>query len=292
MMRNVFQYCLEGNSSNGWRPSDSEEVTHSVEYLRGEDGSQQVNLLVAPTDYRVITGIGIDQGSKDTSSRTNSIFRELNEAIDINSLVIKAHKKGKTTTKDSFLLTWKNSLDFYLEEDLANANMAPSIVNEDVNPTNNDVAPTDDMNQGAGYGFSPISLNMIAGSFAFANCVGGYSSSLKSLNMTAGSFSLANCVEGCSFSPANLNVPAGSFSLTNYVGGCGSLPASLNMIVRSFTLVNCFEGCGFSPTSLNMIVGSFALANCVRGCYSSPVSLNMTKILLKNIFIRRIRSHT
>ncbi|KAK5845887.1 hypothetical protein PVK06_002129 [Gossypium arboreum] len=48
---------------------------------------------------------------------------------------------------DSFMTTRKNSLDFYLEEDPTNANIAPSTANEDITLTNNDAGPTDNTNQ-------------------------------------------------------------------------------------------------------------------------------------------------
>ncbi|PPS17573.1 hypothetical protein GOBAR_AA03033 [Gossypium barbadense] len=55
-------------------------------------------LSTAPTDHRVIAGAGIDQGSNDTSSGTNSISHKLSDVMDIDSLVSRARKKHKTTT--------------------------------------------------------------------------------------------------------------------------------------------------------------------------------------------------
>lgn len=54
-------------------------------------------MLTAPIDHKVIADVRIDQGSDDTSSGTDSIFRELNEVMDIDSLVNRVHKKRKTT---------------------------------------------------------------------------------------------------------------------------------------------------------------------------------------------------
>ncbi|PPD83947.1 hypothetical protein GOBAR_DD19121 [Gossypium barbadense] len=56
-------------------------------------------ILAALIDHGVVAGVGVDQGSKDTSSKTDSIFRELNESIDIDSLVTRERKKCKTTTR-------------------------------------------------------------------------------------------------------------------------------------------------------------------------------------------------
>lgn len=53
-------------------------------------------MLATSTDHTVIASKGIKQGSNDTSNGTDSISHELNEAMDIDSLVTGARKKHKT----------------------------------------------------------------------------------------------------------------------------------------------------------------------------------------------------
>ncbi|PPD96619.1 hypothetical protein GOBAR_DD06357 [Gossypium barbadense] len=78
---------------------DSVTIKRSLIQLHNGVIGSNIKFLNAPTDHRVITGVGIDQGSKDTSSGTNSLSRELDEAMDIDSLVDGACKKRKTTTR-------------------------------------------------------------------------------------------------------------------------------------------------------------------------------------------------
>ncbi|KAK5771880.1 hypothetical protein PVK06_048134 [Gossypium arboreum] len=109
---------------------------------------------------------------------------------------------------DSFVSTWKNFANFYLEE-----NLVESEENEDVVPSVGDVAPPNNIDKVGSFAltnyvgscsFYPAILSMIAGSFALTNCVGDYDFNPVSLNMTVGSFALANCVGGYDFSLASL----------------------------------------------------------------------------------------
>lgn len=67
-----------------------------VEFLQKEGGRENINLLIAPTNHRVVVDTGINHNSGDNSSETDSISRELNEAMDIGSLISGASKKRKT----------------------------------------------------------------------------------------------------------------------------------------------------------------------------------------------------
>ncbi|PPR95940.1 hypothetical protein GOBAR_AA24728 [Gossypium barbadense] len=140
---NVFQYCLEGYSPNGWRHSDNMEVAQSLgvllegytwldglfdelgiilwgstgepinffycfyemklrlfafaKYSQREGGRQNVNLLTAPTNHRVVADAGINHSFGDSSSETNSISCKTNEAMDIDSFISGARMRRKTT---------------------------------------------------------------------------------------------------------------------------------------------------------------------------------------------------
>ncbi|PPS17240.1 hypothetical protein GOBAR_AA03331 [Gossypium barbadense] len=66
--RNVFRYCLEGFSHNGWRLSNNQEVAQSVSAL-----FEMKLHPFALVEFAQWVLLGIDQGSKDTSSGTDSI---------------------------------------------------------------------------------------------------------------------------------------------------------------------------------------------------------------------------
>ncbi|KAK5812163.1 hypothetical protein PVK06_027578 [Gossypium arboreum] len=188
----------------------------------------------------------------------------------------------------SFVSTWNNSPDFYVEEDPTIKNMIPS--------ANSNIVPIDNVNPCAskgddGHCFSSASFNVIARSFVLYDYVGGCGISPARLSMIVGSFSLVNYVEGYGFSPTGLSMIARSFALTNYVRGssstgsftiancargCCFLPASLSTRIRSFVLANFVGGCDSSLASLSTTIGSFALANSVGGCDSLHLSLSTT----------------
>ncbi|KAH1064218.1 hypothetical protein J1N35_029205 [Gossypium stocksii] len=73
----MFRYCLEGFSPNGWRHNDSRVVIQAV-------GARPES---------------IDRGSKNNSIKTDSISREINEAMDIQSSINGMRKKCKTTAE-------------------------------------------------------------------------------------------------------------------------------------------------------------------------------------------------
>ncbi|PPR98112.1 hypothetical protein GOBAR_AA22551 [Gossypium barbadense] len=261
-----------------------------VESLRVEGGRQHFNLLVAPTDHRVVAGGGLDQSSKDTSSRTDSIFRKLNEDIDL--LVTGVRKKCKTILRAVRISSvsdeergsvelehWSQRMSDTVDviatvaRTLIPRNFlrtsSPSIppvtaspfdvrkVDLDIlaeeDPTNANMTPSTN-NEAA-----PVDNANQAGSFASANCVGYCGSSLVSFSMTAKSFTLANCVGGCGSSPVSLSMTIRSFTLTNCDRGCGSLPANLSLTTGSFVFANCVGGCGFFPLSLSMTIGALLL---------------------------------
>ncbi|KAK5785124.1 hypothetical protein PVK06_039674 [Gossypium arboreum] len=234
-----------------------------VEYLQGEAGRQNVNMLTTSTDHRVVTDAGINHSSGDSLSKTDSISREINKAMKIDFLISGACKRRKT-------IDGAMCINFVSEEE-GNRYSSTALHVSHFVPI-----------------FGKVLVGCHGGSFSWHrdlsaqeypynhDDVGGCNFYLESPNMPVRSFVLANCVGGCSFSPTSPSVTVGSFVLANYVGGCDSSPASLNMTARSFVLANCVRGCGFSPVSLNMTSRSFALANCVGSCGSSPASLNMT----------------
>ncbi|KAK5835758.1 hypothetical protein PVK06_011462 [Gossypium arboreum] len=156
---------------------------------------------------------------------------------------------------DSFVSTCRGYLDFYIKEDpFTDNSVVPSAANNDVTPSGDVCQGVDRVNIllffkysilrlffNESSGSSPVNLNIIAGSFALANCFGDYGSSPANLNMKTESFALINCFGGYDYSIANLNMIAGSFAPTNYFRGCGSSLVNLNMTIGSFVLANCFD---------------------------------------------------
>ncbi|PPS15778.1 hypothetical protein GOBAR_AA04794 [Gossypium barbadense] len=67
-----------------------------VEFLQKEGGRENINLLTAPTNHRVVVDTGINHNSGENLSETDSISCELNEAMDIGSLISGTSKKRKT----------------------------------------------------------------------------------------------------------------------------------------------------------------------------------------------------
>ncbi|KAK5775773.1 hypothetical protein PVK06_043713 [Gossypium arboreum] len=94
--RNVFRYCLEGFSYNEWRRGDNKEVTQSVG-AQLESGRQNVNLLIALTDLRLVADVSINRNPENNSSEINNISCEINEAMDIDVLIRGTCRKHKTT---------------------------------------------------------------------------------------------------------------------------------------------------------------------------------------------------
>ncbi|KAH1091966.1 hypothetical protein J1N35_019223 [Gossypium stocksii] len=186
-------------------------------------------------DFRVIAGVGRNQGCDDNLSETDRLLRKLNEDMDIDVLISSGCKKHKTFVG----MLYASTLLVRRRRAVPNWSIAK------------------------------------IGSLALANCFGGFSSSLASLDLTIGSFALANYFGGCSSSFMSLDLKTKSFTLTNYFGGCGSLPTSIGLTVGSFALANCFRGCSSSLASLDIIAGSFALANCFEGYDSSSTSLGV-----------------
>ncbi|PPS15231.1 hypothetical protein GOBAR_AA05347 [Gossypium barbadense] len=160
-----------------------------------------------------------------------------------------------SATWDSFVSTWKNSPNLYLEDNPTEGeDVVPPAKSDDATPLDNidQVGSFALANYVRGYGFYPTSLSMTTRSFAHVNCVRGCGFYLASLSVTVRSFTLTNCVKGCGFYPASLSMIAGRFALANYVGGWDFYPASLCMIARSFAVANCVTGCSFYPASLNI----------------------------------------
>ncbi|PPR84870.1 hypothetical protein GOBAR_AA35845 [Gossypium barbadense] len=168
-------------------------------------------------------------------------------------------------TRWILILSKRGYLDFYIKEDPSTDNsVVPSAANNDVTPSGDVCQGVDRVTQLGAVnpqlvlyfgkilkdsklrmricsGSSPVNLNIIAGSFALANCFGDYGSSPANLNMKTESFALINCFGGYDYSIANLNMIAGSFAPTNYFRGCGSSLVNLNMTIGSFVLANCFD---------------------------------------------------
>ncbi|PPS02679.1 hypothetical protein GOBAR_AA17988 [Gossypium barbadense] len=96
-------------SPNGWRPIDNKEAVQSIGALpkrstwphdaMGESGRLDVNLSTASIDYRVVANARIHPSSKDSSSESDNIFYEINEAMDIAYFISGARKKRKTTAE-------------------------------------------------------------------------------------------------------------------------------------------------------------------------------------------------
>ncbi|KAK5812608.1 hypothetical protein PVK06_028044 [Gossypium arboreum] len=93
-VRDPFRYCLEGFSLADEGLMINKRSLSQLARVVGSD----INLLIAPTDHKVIVGARIDQGSKYTSSGTDSLSLELDEVMDIDSLVGNTCKKHKTTS--------------------------------------------------------------------------------------------------------------------------------------------------------------------------------------------------
>ncbi|PPS18292.1 hypothetical protein GOBAR_AA02283 [Gossypium barbadense] len=101
---------LEGFSCNEWRRGDNREVTQSVgaqlesntwphnstDELE-EGGRQNVNLLIALTNLRLVADVSINRNPENNSSEINNISCEINEAMDIDVLIRGTCRKHKTT---------------------------------------------------------------------------------------------------------------------------------------------------------------------------------------------------
>ncbi|KAK5818882.1 hypothetical protein PVK06_023832 [Gossypium arboreum] len=57
------------------------------------------NLLTAPTNVRIVIDAHIDCSSGNNSNETNNTYLEINEAMNIDSLIRDARKKRKTTAR-------------------------------------------------------------------------------------------------------------------------------------------------------------------------------------------------
>lgn len=57
------------------------------------------NLLTAPTNVRIVVDAHIDCSSGNNSNETNSTYLEINEAMNIDSLIRDARKKRKTIAR-------------------------------------------------------------------------------------------------------------------------------------------------------------------------------------------------
>ncbi|KAH1073490.1 hypothetical protein J1N35_025818 [Gossypium stocksii] len=67
-----------------------------IDYRQREEGGRQnVNLLIALIDLRLVANVGIDCSFGNNSSRTNNISREINEAMDIDALIRGTSRKRK-----------------------------------------------------------------------------------------------------------------------------------------------------------------------------------------------------
>ncbi|PPD82032.1 hypothetical protein GOBAR_DD21035 [Gossypium barbadense] len=106
---------------------------------QGESGRSKVNLLTTPTDYRIVADAGIDCSSGKISSDTDSVFREINKAMDMD-LVVGGPFDARRVDLNAF---GENSPDFYLDEDpIEDNNVDPLVVSDNEAPyAENDIAP-------------------------------------------------------------------------------------------------------------------------------------------------------
>ncbi|KAH1129126.1 hypothetical protein J1N35_000504 [Gossypium stocksii] len=231
-------------SGLSWRTSTIFDIERPD--ILGYYGGTSENFL----SLLVIADVGTDHNFWDSLSEIDSIFCEINEAMDINTLISVVEASLPPVVGPSLVLLASSPIA--LDEDTPP--LAPRISLS---------VPVVEKASVEGSSLYPVSHSMTTKSFALANCVGGRGFYPVSFYMIVGIFAPTNYVRGCDFYPTSLNMTTGSFALTNCVGGYGYSSASLNMMAGSFALANCVGGCGFYSTSLNMTVESFALTNCV-----------------------------
>ncbi|PPD70696.1 hypothetical protein GOBAR_DD32430 [Gossypium barbadense] len=222
---------------------------------------------------RVIVGTGVDQGSNDTLSRTNSIFLELNEAMNVDSLATRVCKNKRRSDPIGAIPTVPRTLNPHNSSRVSSPSILPMsssiAIDENTPPVVSQGLHIVPVTEEAPVGVSGI----------IRECHDQVDSTLREQCWVLEDF------KNKTNENVESNVLVGktmSFILGDYIGGCGSLPSRFSMshlspsvIARSFDLANYVGGSDSSPASLSVTIVSFALANCVGSCSSSPTSLSV-----------------
>ncbi|PPS01668.1 hypothetical protein GOBAR_AA18993 [Gossypium barbadense] len=66
---------------------------------QGKSGRSNINLLTVSTDHRIIVDTSVNRSSRSGSSKNNSVSHEINEAMNIDSVINGVRKKRKISAR-------------------------------------------------------------------------------------------------------------------------------------------------------------------------------------------------